>query len=348
MENLLTIKNIFWANFKAMSYTSTSILKASTTISQVQDVIDLLGYKRVRDGVKIPNRISGYFWAEEVDYQSWAGVELDIYKTLKGPVKVTTRSRVARSYWDLSHQNRTLKVLRDLFGGYFETDAGRNRYCRPDEPPPSPLSSGCYLARWQFHNNLQRASIYLMHRQLEGDMARDGPSGLLFMDEINPRLLSNNMIVPYMIAVWEEYFRATFTACLRYSKKRDSVLKQANNLSHFDLDRLITGVVRADRLIAETFSFQRPGIIAKNFRLIDSKIDIAGLLRKPYRGRRQSLFDSIDGVVEDRNRLVHSGEINSDLFDRQLKVRFGDITEAVNRVYNHIAKINGFVANHNY
>jgi len=120
-----------------MSYTSTSVLRASVAVAQVQEIVDLLGYKRARDGLKIPNRFGGYFWYDETDYRSWSGVEQDIYKTPKGPVKVTTRSTVARSYWDLTHQSKTLKLLRDLFGGHFQTDAGRNRYWRPDEPPPA-------------------------------------------------------------------------------------------------------------------------------------------------------------------------------------------------------------------
>jgi hypothetical protein len=330
-----------------MSYTSTSVLAASTTSAQAQDVVDLLGFKKVRDGLKVPNRVSGYFWYDETDYRSWSGVELDIYKTARGPVKVTTRSSASRSYWDLVHQNRTLKLLRDLFGGRFETDAGKNRYWRPDEPPPTPLSSGCYLARWRFKNNLQRASIYLMHRKLEGQIAKDEPSGLGFIDEINPRLLSNNMVVPYVIAVWEEYFRATFSACLRYSRQREAALKRAK-LSHSDLEKLVVGTTQVDRAVAEAFSFQRPSAIADTFKLIDPKLDLAGTLRKPYRGRKQSLFDSLEALVEDRNRLVHTGEINVGLFDMHLRTVLSDLTEAVNRAYNQIAKHNNFVPNHSY
>ena len=162
----------------------------------------------------------------------------------------------------------------------------------PDEPPPTPISSGCYLARWRFHNSLGRAQVYLMHRKLEGQIARDQPSGLEVMDQFNPRLLSNNLVVPYMIAVWEEFFRATFTACLRYSKQREAALKRAK-LSHSDLEKLVIGSVQIERSIAEAFSFQRPSAICDTFRLIDPKLDIAGAIRKPYRGRRTNLHESI-------------------------------------------------------
>lgn len=330
-----------------MSYTSTSVLRASATPAQAQEIIDLLGYKRVRDGLKVKNRVAGFMWYDDVDYRSWSGVELDVYKTPKGPVKITTRSSASRSYWDLIHQNRTLKLLRDLFGGHFETDAGRNRYWRPDGPAPSPLSSGCFLARWQFHNGLGRAKIYLMNRKLEGPIARDKPSGFDFMDELNPRLLSNNLVVPYMVAVWEEYFRATFAACLRYSKQREAALKRAR-LSHSDLERVAVGSRQIERSIAETFSFQRPTVIAEIFRLLDQKLDIGSALMKPYRGRKTSLFQSLEALIEGRNELVHTGQLNLKLFDKELNRATSDLTEAVNRSYECIAKHYAFVPNHNY
>jgi len=219
-----------------MSYTSESKIPSTVKLSQLQEVVDLLGYKKIRDRLNIPNMVGSYFWLDENDYRSWYGVELQIYRK-KGEITVDTRSTVSRSYWDLKHQNKTIKTIRDLFGGHFITDAGRNRYWRPDEPPPSSLSSGCYLARWHFHNALGTARIYLMTRKFEGDIAREKSSGLPFMDGMNPRLLSNNLLIPYVIAVWEEYFRATFTAALKYSNQRGGVLKKAR-LSHSQLEQI--------------------------------------------------------------------------------------------------------------
>jgi hypothetical protein len=260
-----------------MSYTSTSKLPRAAKLGQLQEVIELLGYRRIRDNLKIPNIVGSYFWHEENDYKSWSGVELQVYRKPTG-LTVDTRSTVSRSYWDLKHQNKTLKSIRDLFGGHFETDAGRNRYWRPDEPPPSALSSGCYLARWRFHNALGKANVYLMTRKLEGPIARDKSSGLLFIDERNPRLLSNNLLIPYVIAVWEEYFRATFSAVLKYSDQREGVLKKAR-LSHTQLEQIAVRRQPVERAVAECFSFQRPSAIGENFKLLDSKLDVGGAMR---------------------------------------------------------------------
>jgi hypothetical protein len=284
--------------------------------------------------------VGSYLWYDENDYKSWTGVELQIYRKRRN-ITVDTRSRVSRSYWDLKHQNETLKTIRDLLGGQFTTDAGRNRYWRPDEPPPSPLSSGCYLARWRFHNALGKAHIYLMARTLEGDIAREKPSGLLVMDEMNPRLLSNNLLIPYVIAVWEEYFRATFAAVLKYSNQREGALKKAR-LSHTQLEQVAIEEQPVERTLAECFSFQRPSAIAENFRLLDSKLDIGGALRKPYRRRKVSLYNSIEAIVAGRNQVVHSGQIDLELYDKKLRTTLADVVECVDRAYATIGKHYGF------
>lgn len=242
-----------------MSYTSESVLPKTVTLAQAQDVIALLGYKKVSDALNVPDRTGSYFWYEEKDYRSYVGLELNIYQKPSGRIVITTRSRAGRSYWDLTQQNKTLKLIRDLFGGYFTTDAGRNRYWRPDGPPPSPLSSGCFIARWRFHNGLQTAQVYLMNRRLGAPIARDTSSGLDCINEMNPRILSNNLLLPYIVAVWEDYFRTTFVAVLKYSAQREIALKRAR-LSHVHLEQVALGMHSIERAVAEVrgFPFNAP------------------------------------------------------------------------------------------
>ena len=75
-----------------MSYTSESELPEGTTLRRVLEVVELLGYRSVKDDLRIPNRVGNYFWYEEKEYKSWTGVELDIYQ-IGNLVKITTRSR---------------------------------------------------------------------------------------------------------------------------------------------------------------------------------------------------------------------------------------------------------------
>jgi hypothetical protein len=106
-----------------MSYSSENELPEGTSLRRLLDVVELLGYRKVRDGLRVPNRIGGYFWYDENEYKSWSGVELNIFK-YNETIKLDTRSTASRSYWDLIHQNRTIKMVRDIFGGNFTSDAG--------------------------------------------------------------------------------------------------------------------------------------------------------------------------------------------------------------------------------
>ncbi|MET0583075.1 MAG: hypothetical protein ABWZ08_14045 [Pseudoxanthomonas sp.] len=330
-----------------MSYESISYFSQKTKTALIKEAIELLGYIRCNDPFEIPHCIGSYMWYDEENYKSWAGVELSLYKNPEGGVEIYTRSRSCRSYWDLTHQNKTIKYLRDLFGGHFVTDAGRNRYLRPESKPPSPLASGCYLARWKFHNSLIKARVYLDHRKFDGEIAKDRPSGLVWLDDINPRLLSNNLVLPYVIAVWEDYFRTTFVAALKFSAQRKGVIKNAR-FNHIQIEQIANGTLSTEQAIASSFSFQRPSVISENFRQLDPKIDISGVLRKPYRRRKVSLHESIEALVESRNIFVHAGQMNIELYDKRLKSALDDMTIAVDRAYDHIAKHYGFPPIYDY
>jgi hypothetical protein len=330
-----------------VSYTSTSTFSRPATLEQIIDVVELLDYKRFRPLPGVRNLVRSYTWADSRDYKSHSGVELDIYRTPAGAITLTTRSTVSRSYWDLSHQNRTLKLLRDLFGGHFVTDAGRNRYWRPEGPEPIPAESGCMLARWHFHNSLMIAHVYLDARQFGGELARSVATGLHFIDRMNPRFLSNNMFLPYLVAIWEDYFKSTYIALLKYSKDRKAVLKRAR-LSHEHLEEIAIGTESVESALAGSFTFQRPSVIAEHFRSLDPRLDLAAAFRRPYRRRRVSLYDSIETLVESRHEFVHTGNIQTTLTDSALTAALSDFEAAIDRAYVRIYEVNRWPVNRDY
>ena len=318
-----------------MSYESTNMLSPGTKLKLVRELIALLGYISVNDKLKVPNRKYSMMWFDDSDYKSWAGVELSIYKE-KERIIVTTRSRTARSYWDLIHQNRTIKLLKDLFGGSFVTDEGRNRYAYPSDKPPSPISSGCYLARWRFHNALMFPFMYMPYRP-DGQNARPDLTGLELIDSLNPRFFANALLIPYLTAIWEEYFRSTFVVLLRYSEHRQSAIKKAR-LTHHHLESIASGELSIEQAIAESLSFQRPSNIVEHFNPVEPNLDIMSPLRKPYRRRKKNLFCSVEEVVETRNQFVHSGEVGIHITDNEIDKIKKDFEVAVDRTYEHLGQ----------
>ncbi|RUO75439.1 HEPN domain-containing protein [Idiomarina seosinensis] len=325
-----------------MSYISNSVLGRDAKIKAVKEAIELLGYVRLRKEFNTQNLVGDYMWTSETEYQSYVGVELQVYsEKSKGQITVNTRSRLGRSYWDLQHQNKTLKVLRDFFGGYFETDAGRNRYWHSEGKPPSAVAAGCYLARWRLHNALIKPRIYLQQRGMTQPHAKEEPTGIGFIDETNPRLFSNNLVLPYMFAVWEAYFRDSFISVLSSSNSREKALKKAN-LNVAQLEEVASSTVSVEQAVAEHFSFQRPRRISENFRMVASDLDLSSVLKKPYKRRKKSLYAEIDELVSARNEFVHTGSMNTKFTDKKLLRLISDIEAAVDRCYQEFGRTLGF------
>lgn len=329
-----------------MSYESVNTLSSQAKMVKVQELIELLGYKKSIEKPHIPEIKAIYYWFEQNEYRSWSGIGLQISKK-EGQLEVYTRTSSSSSYWDNLQQNKTIKMLREYFGGYFVTDAGRNRYHHPEKPIPSTTSSGCFLARWRFHNALTKVHVYMQNRNLAGPICRDEPSGFEFLDDLNPRLLSNNLILPYVIAVWEEYFRSTFEVLFNTLDNKENVLKEVRLTAHH-LEPFADDIIPFSRAVSGYFSFQRPSLISRNFKLVRKDIDITGALRKPYRRRKISLFNSIEILIENRNSFVHEGKMDTKLFDVKIKSIINDITEAVNRTYNEIGLKYSFTPIHDY
>ncbi|MBE0337100.1 HEPN domain-containing protein [Paenibacillus sp. 23TSA30-6] len=323
-----------------MSFTSENILPEGTAYNKLINLIALLGYTKQRNEFKNQGMLASYFWYEYKNYRSYVGVELDIYKK-DGNILVYTRTRSGRSYWDLEHQNKTIKYIKDYFKGSFSTDEGKNRYFIIDEKVPTELEAGLFIARWVYKNALIKPKIYLDSRNLKGDISRVEHTGISFIDDLNPRFFSNNLLIPYLVATWEEYLKKSFIVILKYTDNRDKLFKEAR-FSVNNLRDISAGNTSIEEALVEKFSFQRPRIVAENFKKLDEKLDIFTVLNKPILNRKVSLFDSIEEIVELRNTFVHEGGMDLSINDKKLKVIIKDFEVAVDRIYDRFGAYYNF------
>ncbi|MBQ8636653.1 MAG: hypothetical protein IJ423_01495 [Clostridia bacterium] len=331
-----------------MSYCSENRLPLKTPISRLKEVIELLGYIKVKDSMKLGNQIASYMWlGNDIDI-SFVELELDIYNE-KDYISVQTRTRVGRSYWDLKQQNKTISLLKSIFGGTFSTDEGENRYMyRELGNEPSRLECSLYVARWIYENAINKCHIYLQTRELNGDISRNETTGFKWLDSLNPRLLSNNMILPYVIGCWESYFRQSYIAILKYADRINERALKNCRVSQTELLEIIREGKPLESVLADSLSFQRPKVIHENFKQLDNDLDIASCLRKPYHRRKKTLFDSITETINTRDELVHNGSTNLNLYDDNVKIIISDLTEAIDRSYKEFAKVYNFVPRHDF
>jgi hypothetical protein len=318
-----------------MSYETTNQLSKNVSKKQAVEFAALLGY--VRNGTHahlgMPDVISmSYF--DEKDYRSWQAIELSIGTDDKtGAVYVNTRTTVGRSHYDFEMQNRTVREFRQRFGGTSARDGGNGDGYDPG-PPVAPAASGCHLAMSGFDWNLTRVNIYL---RLTTARIEGMPAEKIWpqMRQLNPDVFVSNVMLTYLVSAMEDYFKSTYVALLTYSDRKATILKNAR-LSGEQLAQIAAGTLTVEQGVAETLPFQRLAAIARHFAEIDQKLDILAPLKRPYRRRKVSLLDRLEGLVTRRHALIHGMQMDIDLDRDGLEGHIHDLTVGLSRVYEHL------------
>ena len=75
------------------------------------------------------------------------------------------------------------------------------------------------------------------------------------------------------------------------------------------------------------------------FRDINSKIDIKGVLSKPYHRRKETLFQTVERVLEQRHSLVHRLNVDISYKKENVISDIKSIQVALDRVYEHLCSI---------
>ena len=219
------------------------------------------------------------------------------------------------------------------------TDFGTNRYFRPESGPETADQAGCHLAFQRFGRSLLRADWYLTTRAFPGASGRDL---YRYIPDQDPRLLSCHLLLPYLVSIFEEYTRSTFVALLRYSPKKEDVLKGAR-LSAKHLTGISEGLLWVEEAFAQSLSFQNVLSASENLKMLDRRLDLAGQLRKPYRRRRTTLIESLQDMVNRRHMFVHESALRLDL-DEKLIWRFvDDLETSIERFYRHLTSLHSWV-----
>lgn len=282
--------------------------------------------------------LAAYSWHDDEDYRSHTGIYAEVAPH-DGALLIYLRSNVGASYWDLRKLNETIRTVRRRLGGTFRSDHGTSRYFPLPNRIPNPNESGCELAFERFELAISRAEMYVATRLFPNDF-KETP----FVDILSaysPWVLSNNLLLPYIVSAVEEYFRATFVALLKYSPKKEGIFKSAR-LNAEQLMRVSSGETSVEEAVAEGFSFQNLRSVSELLRGLVSELDVHGLLRRPYRRRRTSLWESLTTLIDQRHEFVHRSEVHAGLDDASLARAMVDAQIAVDRVYRRLCAISSW------
>lgn len=315
-----------------MSLTSTNTLPKSTVLDRVIQIVKWLGYDTYDINQDISYQVGNYGWSGNKQLESFVGVELQIYQK-DGIITVDTRTRAGRSYWDQRQQNKTIKALKDFFGGSFVTDEGKNILFEEDEEEPSLLESGLYLQRWIYHNNLGKLQVLDMNTQTMGNSKL---TEIPWLDEYNAKIILNNLKVPFLVGAWEKYLKSTFVVLLKCSSDREKIFKRLLNKTKLLPDYLESfskNNETVEWLLAEWLSFQRPKAIIENYQMLDSNIDINATFAKTSGKQQESLLEKIDHVIDIRNNIAHAAIIDVALTDDVINQYTQEFVKAADSIY---------------
>ena len=145
------------------------------------------------------------------------------------------------------------------------------------------------------------------------------------------------MGLSYLLTIIENYFRNLFIALFKYSDNKEKVIKSVK-IYNSDLNKVSNENMQIEEAIARAMSFQNIEKIVQNFKILNSEIDIKGYLNKPYKRMKESLYETINRVLEQRHNFIHSKLFEYDYDLNKFEKDVNLVKEALNRVYKEIVK----------
>ena len=307
-----------------MGYDATNHIDKSVSKEKLVGFIKLLGFEKQGEWFHFYKR-------DEYKYLYGVGLYLSSTET---EWLVHTRTPIYCSDDDLKYQNYVIKKIRQYFGGYFVSDNGKNRYFSVDNVETTAAERGCYAAHFRLSDQLGKIA-FLVNNYDEPENVRDvfKMSGLA-----SPSTLLSNIATTYISSIIESYFRNLYVALLAYSPKKENILSSARIISNDYID-IAKGKISIEEAVALSMSFQNIGKIDSYFKTLDKRISIYGVLSKPYRRRKETLFETLNRVLEHRHGMVHRMGVDILYSKENVLKDIDSVKVALNRAYEHICDV---------
>lgn len=308
-----------------MGYDATNHIDRSVSKERLVEFIKLLGFERRGEWFH-------FFKRDEYKYLYGVGLHLSSNET---EWLVHTRTPIYCSNDDLKYQNYVIKKIRQFFGGYFVSDKGTNRYFSVDDIETTAANRGCYAAHFRLSDQLGTIT-FLVNNYDEPQNVRDI---FKMYGSASPSTLLSNIATTYISSIIESYFRDLYVALLTYSPKKEKIIANARIVSNDYID-IAEGRICIEEAVALSMSFQNIAKIDSYFSALDKRISIFGALSKPYRRRKETLFETLNRVLEHRHGMVHRMGVDISYTKEDVLKDIDSVKVALDRAYEHICTVN--------
>lgn len=326
-----------------MGYDAQSDFPPGTRAAEVIEHLQFMGFTlRQRKARDSHGQLAWLEWRKNDHYQYYRGLSVLVVDD-SGQLVLRTRANTMRTRADAELNNDVLRQMRRRFGASFPSDYGKNRYFPVDGlSTRSHAPGGCYAAFEAFLRSMKRAGYYLGSRKFDVDFSHLPPNIRWMTNGIDPTVLSNSLLVPFIVASLEEFFRQTFTVLFKYSPSKERVLKAAK-INAEDLVAAMDGDREIEEVAVKWFNFQSVAKIGQSFSQLEPKLDILGPLRRPTRkGGKENLAERIEQVIARRHRIIHQNEVDGWYTTEEIANDLAAVEAAAARVYELIFKFYGW------
>jgi len=320
-----------------------NFIPAAFKPSKIIEFLEFVGYRL--QGKKKTDEYVVYSMTffEFIDYKYKEGVSLEIYDFgIDREIEISTHTSIWRSADDTDFHNYTIKKIKERFGGWFHSDYGRNRYFKISSDRLSGAEAGVLYAYESFCENLKTITMitnYLENNNEGVIQTFDGEFS--FLNKYNPKVMIANILIPYVISLTEEFFRASHIALLRYSSVRDKIISSSNRLGSDELVRIQNKEMDVCEAISKWLNFQEISKVSSHFCAINKKIDVSGVFRK-YKRNKLNGYDLFSQFIERRHDLIHRASYDHDYTKESIIRDIKDINNLIGFIYLHIASVNGW------
>lgn len=274
----------------------------------------------------------GLSYPKDRDYRLFE--DIDSYVTVRdGRVKIFTHYSIWRSYWDDRLHNFMLINLKLRFGGKFITDFGKNTLIPEEKYPREKSEAACYYALFSINNKLSYLEEYIrILNNSSGEFSK-----IYSIIRPNPLSIGYTMSTSYIVGMIENYFKQCFVGLLKYSSRKIVIFKNYKILAE-DMVDISEEKTTVEESIVKVMSFQNLSKLSSNFKEIDSRIDLFGILNNSKIGEER-LFDILQTCLNQRHEYVHRFDIESHIDGEEVKKYMLAFELLAHTFYESLAKL---------
>lgn len=323
-----------------MGYDSTSYVAdiSGNKLSKLQEFFELLGYTSFTK--------KNYAFYKD-DYKHVTGMTATLELKQK-TLEVYIHRTIWGSFADVEVHNKTLRLLKNYFGGYFITDYGRNRYFPRPKTKFSPLEIAYCRAHQNFEYGINKINLYRENVEFNKHFSSNSSKKaytLTNMLDMHPAIFINQLFAVYLVCCLEEYFKSIFAGYIDIQKS-EKLLADIRP-QNIDFVALLSGDGSFGKIIADSTSFQNIDNIIKQFNRADTILNLKAEFDRPYGKAGKPLKDLIQKLINRRHNFVHRNQTDCSYTDKELCQDIDIVSELVRRLYAKFSKVYGWtVSNH--